>query len=234
MEIVTANRVDMSSFGLETECSVYIAHIVVRNIAELAQVMISEISDTSWMNKLDAIEKRAFEATSRRTIEELTSNVFGKYEDDVTTDFGEYIISMAAQNALVVSCNHIKLPLAELIKEKVKGNPGFDFHTETTINNVAFGEAKYSGSKTTYGIALEQINRFIRLGKDDAELVTLRPFLSRPACINCERGHKSYVAAFSLNSENPQAALGNCIKSKHFMSLLDNPELFMIGVEIHD
>lgn len=51
------------------------------------------------------------------------------------------------------------IPLAELIKQKVKGNPGFDFfavNRDTVV--MIFGEAKYDASSNAYNRVLAKLN----------------------------------------------------------------------------
>ena len=48
---------------------------------------------------------------------------------EIGAEFGEFLVSSVAQSTLEENYQHTKFPLAEIWKEKAKGNPGFDFHT---------------------------------------------------------------------------------------------------------
>lgn len=166
MKVVSFEKIDMNKYGITTGCNVYIAHIKIDDIDKRAEEMIETISDTSWISKLNAITSAAFEATSAKTIEKLVRNVQNRIENDsLTDDFGEYMISDTAQCALEELLKHTKVPLAEILKARLTGNEGFDFHTECCESHVTFGEAKYSGSISPYTKALKQILEFVEKKK---------------------------------------------------------------------
>lgn len=144
------------------------------------------------------------------------------------------MISLSAQDALESTLQHRKVPLAEIFKERLTGNSGFDFHTESHSNMVAFGEAKYSGSINPYSNALVQIVDFISDEKDVIELTDLSKFVSDGAIDNAIRGEKAYIAAFSINAAKPGRIFTNILKSKYIKDLLSYPELYLIGVEVDD
>jgi len=222
----------MAIHGKNGPCLVHRIHVKISDVDSRAVEMIEVIRDTSWLEPLKAVERKTFSATSRRTVDRLVEQIRNRTADEVSSEFGEYLISVSAQAALSDHCKHIKVPLAELLKEKVSGNPGFDFHTESHIQLIAFGEAKYSGTSNPYQDALEQIARFIRLEKDSAELAILQNFVSEIATNNFLDGKKAYAAAFSVNAKNPSLIIDNSLKSPHIDDLLIYGELYIIGVEI--
>jgi hypothetical protein len=196
--------------------------------------MIETLSDTSWIEPLSATKKATFKATSERTIKKLVSNIHERVEGDkLTDDFGEYLVSDTALETLKQVYNHARVPLAELLKEKLTGNPGFDFHSECETQLISFGEAKYSGRSSPYNRALKQIKDFVGLRKDIAELIVLENFVSERATARCLDGKKSYTAAFSLNHD-PERMFNNAINNDHLAELLGHQELYLIGVEIDD
>lgn len=234
MKVVWFKKVDMSSYGIDTDCDVYAVHIKVSDIDSRADVMIDMISDTSWIAPLSATKKATFRATSKRTITELVKKIRERVEDDkLTEDFGEYLVSDAALQTLEQVYKHARVPLAELLKEKITGNPGFDFHSECEVNLITFGEAKYSGNSSPYNRALKQIKDFIELEKDMAELLVLENFVSEAATFRCLDGERGYAAAFSIN-DDPERMFENAVKNKHLAGLLVHNELYLIGVEIDD
>ncbi|MDO7786999.1 hypothetical protein P6N53_07200 [Desulforamulus aquiferis] len=222
----------MSKFGKITSCNVYVIHVEINDINDRAQEMIDIISDNSWVNKLKPIESKTFEARAKRTIKKLVNDIFLRINNPLSTEFGEYLISYSAVSALEECYQHHKVPLAELLKEKVTGNPGFDFHTETNTMLIAFGEAKYSGSTNPYVNALSQIAKFIALEKDVAEFAILQHFVSSTAMENALNGNKAFTAAFSINTQQPNRIFTNALKSTTLEQLLAYEELYLIGVEI--
>lgn len=222
----------MSKFDKETSCRVFCIHVKVGDIESRAQEMIRVVSDQSWISKLDATGQAAFTAMAQKTIDRLVRKVLTQVNLPVSKNFGEYLISYSAQGVLETNHFHKRLPLAELLKEKVVGNPGFDFHTESPMNHIMYGEAKYSGKHTPRKKAVDQINKFILDKKDDAELNVLRNFVSDTARQKALESKKGFVAAFSLNSTNAKVVFKKALKCKSIDSLLLFPELYLIAIEI--
>lgn len=232
MRIQDYRKMDMKQFGIDTSCDVYKIHVIVDNVNECVQETIRIISDTSWVTRLDAIDQISFSAAFERTVDKLVNDIFSQVQNEITEAFGEYMVSVSAQSSLVESFDHIRIPLAELLKEKVSGNPGFDFHTESHTRYIAFGEAKFSMLKTPCTKALKQIVEFIDLGKDKIELRTLKSFVTKQAIEKATKNEKAYVAAFSLNSTKPDKIIIKALSSEFIKPLLEYPELYLIGVEV--
>lgn len=217
----------------EGNCKVCIIHVKITDSAAKIKEVFDQISDTSWIDKLDVILKPSFKVAAERTIKELAENIFNGSETNVTKDTGEYVISVTAVNVLHSDLNHTKLPISELWKEQVKGNPGFDFHTISPSNMLVFGEAKFSTNRSPYSNALEQIAEdFIPKQKDVMDLERLERFVGVFPIQNFNNGFKSYAAAFSINAKDCQKILENAASSDHAKTLMDNAALYLIGVEI--
>lgn len=232
MEITSIGKINMLDYGKNTNCSVFCIHVKIKNIDKKIRNLIDSISDTSWVNKLQHADKAAYETRADRTIKKIVNDIFKKISNPITDDCGEYLVSMTAANSLESELNHKKLPLAELWKEKMTGNPGFDFHTESNSNLISFGEAKYSGVINPYTKAINQIKKFIDVKKDIAELSDLKNFTSKKAIDNTIVHRKAYAAAFSVNGTDYKSIFDKILKSKNIDQLLDYPELYLIGIEI--
>ncbi|MCW4469846.1 hypothetical protein OGH69_12775 [Flavobacterium sp. MFBS3-15] len=233
MEIINFQKVDLSTYKKSFDCNVYSIHVKINDVKGSADDMINIISDLSWIEKLGAVEKKTFKANSEKTVKKLVEDIFKKIDSKVTSDFGEYLISDMAGNALQKVHAHIKFPIAELWKSKVTGNDGFDFHTESHTNLICFGEAKYNSNSNPYSAALQQVNGFIKAKKDDSELLQLQPFCTS-GCIDnyINNNRKAYILAFSLNTKNSKLVFKNLIKSIEIDELFTFPELYIIGIEI--
>ena len=232
MEVISAKEEKISIDGKEVEALIYCVHIKISDLNHRAGQMIRHISDMSWIDKLGAVERLSFEARAERTVIKLVKLIKQRSKNKLTEDFGEFLVSDSAQDVLVKQFDHIKVPLAELLKEKVSGNPGFDFHTESASNLISFGEAKYSGTINPHGKALSQIVEFIDKKKDEAELVDLQHFVTSNAVDNFMKGRKSYSAAFSINSNKPNRIMENALTSEFINKILDHPEIYLVGVEV--
>ncbi|MDD2438473.1 MAG: hypothetical protein PHF41_13170 [Massilibacteroides sp.] len=225
-------KINMLDYGKKTDCLVFCVHVKIKNIDQKVKDLIYAISDTSWVNKLQPADKAAYKTRADRTIKKIVDDIFKKISNPITDDCGEYLVSMTAADSLESQLNHKKIPLAELWKEKVIGNPGFDFHTESNSNLISFGEAKYSGSINPYTKAINQIKKFINIKKDISELSDLKNFASKKAIDNTMVNKKAYVAAFSINGTSYKNIFDRILKKKNIDQLLVYPELYLIGVEI--
>ena len=118
--------------------------VEVDNVEEEATQLIQDLTDTSWISTLRPVAVASYRATVARSITRLVE-IFeqGIHAGEVTERFGEFLVSSCASDGLGEEFNHVVFPLAELWKEKILGNHGFDFHTENTAEHICFGEAKY-------------------------------------------------------------------------------------------
>lgn len=222
----------MESYVPSTPCRVYTTHVIVDDVGDCAKKMIESIKSTSWIDRLSPVDQVSYSACASRSIAKLVSEIFSKVTEPITTEFGEYMVSLCAQDALESTMQHKKLPLAELFKEKMTGNPGFDFHTESHSLLIAYGEAKYSCNDSPYSNAITQICGFIANKKDIIELKDLSRFVSVDATKNAMEGFRAFIAAFSINAMQPNRIFENILNSEHITPLLSYPELYLIGVEI--
>ena len=208
MDIDKIDNKDLSKIPVGSACEINCLHIKIKDFRPIVEEFEAHITDTSWINSLDEISKITFKATSQKTIDKIVNDIIAKITTSVNEDIGEFIVSYSAQLALEIEHSHIRIPLAELLKEKISGNPGFDYHTISTSNYLVFGEAKFSLDSTPRARALEQIEEFIN-DRDNAELLWLQPFLDGDTKANIIKGEKGYAAAFSYNNNNIVTTLNN-------------------------
>lgn len=208
-------------------------HVKINDIRKRADEITNSIRDESWIENLTPDLKLAYRARARKTINKIINNILIKVKDVVTEDFGEYLVSMTAKDALKEYKEHKYIPLAELLGKKRSGNSGFDFHSITHNNIISFGEAKYSRHTTPYQDALSQICDFINDEKDYADILHLRNFVSDEIIKRLEAGERAFVAAFSINAKRTKRIFNNILNcSKDFNSLLSYKELYLIGIEV--
>nr|BFF39790.1 hypothetical protein BACY1_15950 [Tenacibaculum mesophilum] len=227
-------KIDNSSLNkLPTghDCQINCIHIKIKDFRPIVEEFENYICDTSWINNLDEISQITFRATSKKTIDKIVDEIIAKVSSNVNTDIGEFIVSYAAQQALEIEHLHKLIPLAELLKEKVTGNPGFDFHSISTNNYLVFGEAKFSLNSTPRAKALKQIVKFIG-DRDSSELLWLTPFIDATTKENIINNKKGYTAAFSHNNEDIINTLDNALESKPIKAIIEYNELYLIAVEL--
>ncbi|SEH97581.1 hypothetical protein [Akkermansia glycaniphila] len=191
------------------------------------------IQNTSWINALDPISQTSFRAASKKTIEKLIE-IFSQQDEPVSSELGEYIISISAGDVLEDKLQHKKLPISELWKEKKSGNHGFDFHTITPENKVSFGEAKYGRSSNKHHDSFDQIIDFIANDKHKIDYVLLKEFINEETKNNMSQHKNCFCATFSIINENSFNRLmsNESVRSKINRIIPDSEEIFIIGIAI--
>lgn len=237
--IIEEIKVDKNALGLTSfPAKIYACLVMVDASESIASVM-REIADNSWINRIGIVQKISFEARLQSTVKHIMKNCV-KFCSDVGEEIydysivGEYIVSKEGRRALVSKFNHGAIPLAELWKEKESGNPGFDFHSESTSNLVIFGEAKYDSNNNPYNKAINQVEGFISQKKDAMELADLQNFISTTTVNNFISNHKGFCVSFSIKAQNPIDIIISAIKSDKIKNIKDYDEFYVIGVLIND
>lgn len=219
--------------SIKTNCIVYSIYVQVTDINKAAKEIINIIQNTCWINNLlDEDDIESYIKKAEPTIKYLVEDILNKVENEVTSDFGQYLVSNISQLTLKDSLNHEKIPLAELWKEQTTGNPGFDFHSFSPNDLLVYGEAKYNATNNPYTVAINQINHFIDIEKDIQEYTDLKRIFSKVRSRHKNNNHKAFVAAFSLNAKDNDEILAKAIKHNELCKLMNYPELYIIGVEI--
>jgi hypothetical protein len=230
--IVNLEKVDLIKYKKVSTCDVYIVTVTINDIKKRATEMLAKITDQNWMSSLGVCDRVSYSARAKKTIKKLTSDIIKQVDSKINEEFGEYLVSTSAQEAVCTDLRHDSIPLAELWKEKMSGNPGFDFHTVSPKSIICFGEAKYSSVRTPHMIAVNQIISFIDEEKDKMELTDLQKFISAGAMKNALDNKKGYIAAFSLNGKRYNQIFGTVLKSMEVERLLAFNELLLVGIEI--
>ena len=187
------------------DTQVWFIRISIDNLQETVAEIMQIIADVSWIEGLTSISKESFMARAQPTIdvliEELT-NYLGSCDEKTIETIGETVVSVSARSAIERILQYKALPIAELIKQKVRGNPGFDFHHEKDELMIVFGEAKYKSNNNAYNKAISQIVEFIADKKHLKDIPDIDKFLSQSVfnnVNNCQsdRDRFCYSAAFS-------------------------------------
>jgi len=238
MQIISCENINLLQYGYGEHPCVWAIHIQINHndFTEEGLTLVQSIQDESWLSKLDIVDQVTYEARMRPTIELLSQSIISTSEistlDDVKGDFAEYLISINAQNALVQK-GHTSIPLAEIWKEKIKNNPGFDFHTISPNTLFVFGEAKYAANNSSPSRAILQIAEFLLRRKHTKELSDLRTLSqSQEAAIKATQEQIGIAAAFSVRQVNVQSMINNAIYHSRFKELLTRQEIYIIAVEI--
>ena len=199
------------------------------------KIIYDELFNMAWINKYKInIVRKSIEERCNKTIKRIGEKLKSCKGDIISSEAGEYIVSILGKQALTENLNYFNIPLAELWKEKITGNPGFDFHSESTENKLIFGESKYVSGENAYNDSLDQINKFIDLKKDLTEIVDLENLVSDLALSNFEKDKKGYAAAFSSTHITTDKLINNILNNDNFKNVLKYDELILVAVDINE
>lgn len=221
------------------KATVYIAFVTINNYQQEASQLINKISDNSWLNDLDEIARLSFQTKVQNTAEKMIQifkNAQSPSQTQIQSDFGEYLISLKSEDILETQYNHKPFPLSELWKEKIGGNGGFDFHTESPSEYITFGEAKYRSYSNSYSDASTQVVKFIspQNKKDIGDIYLLMGLnASKNSIDNLKNGKRNFAIGFSLHSSNYSLIERNIMSEPSIQNLIQiAEELYIIGFEI--
>lgn len=214
----------------------YIRVQVTNKVVSLSNIFQSLI-DISWTNTFFAgVEwlRRSMIDRATMTIDKISTDFNNGINSAINKDTGEKLVSEISRRSLVEDFSYWNMPLAELFKQKADGNPGFDFHTITPIDDILmFGEAKYVAGQTAYNSAMNQIVDFISDGKDMMDLAEVCHFMpSQTPLDNAANNIKGYVAAFSTNGATDDYIINKVVEHKNYDLLSKYPQFIAIAVDL--
>lgn len=195
--------------------------------------IICSLNNLSWIETFDKeYIKKSFKIRASKTAEHLSNKLNNFAQDKVTTDIGETVVSELSRLAIVKELEYRDIPLAELFKQKISGNHGFDFFSETLSQFIVFGEAKYVLNSNGYGRALEQIERFIMEERDTSDLNDIDRFVSDLSLNNHTQNNKAFACAFSATSIKSETLIDNILNNDHFNKIKHHREIILIAVNV--
>lgn len=193
--------------------------------------------DASWINHFFPKGDWMTASVTARTIptiQRIASDFDNGINPVVNRDTGEKLVSEVSRRTLVEDYGYWNMPIAELFKQKIDGNPGFDFHTVTPDGTLLmFGEAKYVANVNAYNSALNQISEFIADKKDMKDLFEIRDFMPSPTPLdNANIDIKGYVAAFSTKKSDDYDIISKVIEHKNYAQLSQYHQFIAIAVDL--
>ena len=195
--------------------------------------IITTLADLSWINSFDKKYLRmSFHKRAKDTAEFLSEKLKSGIEDGVTEETGEYVVSELSRQVIVNELNYADIPLAELFKEKISGNSGFDFYTENNKRSIIFGEAKYISNQNAYGSGMKQVSRFIDEHQDISDLENIDHFFDEKSLNNVLEGKKGYAIGFSSKATSTDRIISGIKKNKYFEKIAKYEELIFVAVNI--
>lgn len=228
MRVLECKKIDNENFDNIT----YI-RIEPEDLSVTINDILVSLSDLSWIAKFDqSYIRNSFLKRAKDTANYLANKILKEDEDTITEDSGEYVVSELARETLVSELDYMDIPLAELFKEQVSGNPGFDFYSANKEKIIIFGEAKYSSKRNAYGVGMEQVDRFIREEQDLSDLNDIDKFFEQESLMLADRGEKAYAIAFASKGTASDMIIKGIINNKHYKNIVSNKEVVFLAVNI--
>lgn len=190
--------------------------------------------DISWIDSfMPEYLRISLQARVEPTIQDITRRLNNGNLNNVDSNSGELVVSELARQSVVNQYGYLDIPIGELIATKVAQNPGFDFYSVNLDDIILFGESKYVASRSGYNDALKQIVNFRRAQKDDKDLMTIQNFVpNNNAFVNCNNGHKGYIAAFASKNESDDSLIAKIQNNDYFQQLTGCSELICVAVDV--
>lgn len=228
MKVLECRKIDEKNHD-----NIFFIRIDPEDLSVTLREIIESFSDLSWISKFDKEYIRtSFAKRAESSAKYLAKQLQNGKDDTVTRDSGEYIVSELARQALVHELNYLDVPLAELFKEQVSGNPGFDFYSANKDKIIIFGEAKYNARQNAYGIGMEQVDRFIREGQDISDLNDIDKFFDEISLEYSNMGYKAYAVAFASKGTSSEKIINGIVSNKYYANIAIHREVIYLAVNV--
>ncbi|MEG2909359.1 MAG: hypothetical protein RR945_09070 [Erysipelotrichaceae bacterium] len=225
--------IDKQMIDSEKNKNITFIRIQPENLSETIQEIIKSLTDLAWIAQFDKkYVRESFQKRASDSAQYLSEKLSQCSDDQVTKDVGEYVVSELSRTAIVNELKYLDIPLAELFKEQVSGNPGFDYYSENCDNIIIFGEAKYLARDNAYGRGMEQVSRFIEEEQDISDLNDIDKFFNVISLEAANNGDKAYSIGFSSKKIPTDKLIENIKHNQYFKSLEIHKELIFVAVNI--
>lgn len=193
--------------------------------------ILESLSSLCWIGQMAPYLREGYRVRAIGTIERLDKLLKESISSNLKSEAGEYVVSELSRSSVVNTLHYSDIPIAELFKEQISGNPGFDFFT---VNGdiILFGEAKYLSGRNAYSSACEQINRFALERRDLADIPDLKDFISSAALEKAAAGERGFIAGFSTTSMSNDALERHIIENAHYIALPKDKEIICVAVDM--
>lgn len=213
--------------------NIYFMRIEPEDLSITIKQIIEVLFNLSWISQFDKEYIRSsFKKRATDTAQYLSRAMKLGDDSKVTSDTGEYVVSELAREAIVSQMGYQDIPLAELFKEQVIGNPGFDYYSATKNKIIVFGEAKYISRQNAYGSGMNQVARFIKEGQDISDLNDIDKFFDEDSLKLANNGEKAYSIAFSSKTTSSNKIVENILKHKQYDNLAKHKEVHFVAVNV--
>lgn len=217
----------------QVHANVRYVRLHVTDVSLTLREIFMSLLDASWVSKLQVKEsiRDAYRLRVQQTTDALR-DIFQRGNAPIDSQTGEYVVSESARRYLVDRLGYLDIPLGELLKEKIKGNAGFDFFSANQNDVLLFGEAKYRTDESGCSEAFNQIHDFIETGKDVSDIADIQNFMTDAADANFRQGLKGYIAAFTTAIEDDVRIVRRITHHPRYSELAGYSELICIAIQL--
>jgi len=195
--------------------------------------VLDSLMSMSWLYNFDKeYLVDGYKERCEQSINHISKNILKQNDSAVTSSSGEYVVSELARTSVVDTYSYLDVPIADLIKKQVVGNPGFDFYTLNSKKNILFGEAKYISRQSGHLKALEQSYKFYLQKQHITEIPDIQNFFCEESLTNCNKGEIGFMVAFSAKKTETKDFIEIIKKNKDYQELRKFKEVILIAVNI--
>lgn len=228
LRILECEKIDV-----EKHNNILFIRIEPEDLSVTIQSIIDSFSDMSWIAKFDEpYMRKSFSKRAKDSAKYLADKIQKEDDSNITKDSGEYVVSELARQTLVSQLKYLDIPLGELFKEQVSGNPGFDFYSANKEDIIIFGEAKYNSRQNAYGTGMEQVDRFIQEEQDLSDLNDIDKFFEKKSLERASLGEKAYAIAFASKKTSSERIINGIISNIHYDNIAVHKEVIFIAVNV--
>jgi len=203
------------------------------NIKVTLRNVLDSLMNKSWLSKFDKVYyKDSYEKRCNESIEHITLKIIKADDSAVTTSSGEYVVSELSRSSVVETYKYLDIPIADLIKKQVSGNPGFDFYSLNSNKNILFGEAKYIAKKGAHLSALNQSYRFFNQKQHLTEIPDIDKFFCDESLSNCHKDEIGFIVSFSAKSTTTAKLIDLIKANDSYNELKKFKELILVAVNL--
>lgn len=195
--------------------------------------VLDSLMNKSWLSKFDKLYlKDSYDKRCDESIEYISTNIIKNDESSVTKSSGEYVVSELSRYSVVETYNYLDIPIADIIKKQVTGNPGFDFYTLNASKNILFGEAKYIAKQSAHLSALNQSFNFYTQKQHITEIPDIQNFFCDESLSNCHKDEIGFIVSFSAKSTSTSKLIEFIKANDSYNELKKFKELILVAVNL--
>lgn len=195
--------------------------------------VLDSLMNLSWLSNFDEdYLVDSYKLRCEQSIKHIATNIIKQNDSSVTRSSGEYIVSELARSCVVDTHSYLDIPIADLFKKQIAGNPGFDFYTLNSNKNILFGEAKYIAKQSGHLSALKQSYNFYTQKQHITEIADIQNFFCKESLANCKKDEIGFMVAFSAKKTTTKNFIDIIKKNPNYQELIKFKEVILIAVNI--